>query len=265
MLAALATAASSAAIDLLLKQPALWQAWLETKRRRETGDRRQESQSPRTPVRGSDRRSQILSNSNVLDRLIDPPTVVIVGRPNVGKSTLTNRMLGRSASIVADLPGTTRDWVAGIAELNAGSDPQAAIAVRWLDTPGLRQSDDAIEQNAITLANQVIREADVLIMMRDPDVDWPDEASLPRRPDLRVMNKIDRLGAPSPTLETDTKMISAQTGEGIADLERDIVARLGLNDLDSAMPWAFSKALRDMLQCDDRQALAAYCGTNIKV
>ncbi|NJL31882.1 MAG: GTP-binding protein [Phycisphaerales bacterium] len=60
--------------------------------------------------------------------------VVVAGQPNVGKSTLMNKMLGRSASLVADLPGTTRDWVAGWVELEG-------VALHWMDTPGLRHTD----------------------------------------------------------------------------------------------------------------------------
>jgi tRNA modification GTPase len=209
MLAAIARAASPAAIDLLLAQPNLW----------------------REPCDEDD--AAIAERSARWNRLIDPPSVVVVGAPNVGKSTLTNLMLGRAASVVADLPGTTRDWVAGLAEIRG-------IAVRWMDTPGLRRSGDMIEQQAIELASQVIEQADVLIAMRDRDHDWPDESQLPRRADLHVVNKCDG-GAGE---HGDTLRISVLHSEGIGPLEQCVIALLGLGDIDVPRRWAFCDLLR---------------------
>jgi tRNA modification GTPase len=239
MLAAIARAASPAAIDLLLRQPENWR-------------RRLASLPPLSSAAAN-----LLARSRILDRLIDPPCVVVIGRPNVGKSTLANRMLGRDASIVADMPGTTRDWVAGLAELPPG------IAVRWMDTPGLRTSDDAIEQRAIELANGVIRDADVVIVMRDPGIDWPDEASLPREPDVWVINKIDEpnggdagngAGPASPL------RISAEHGGGLGALTRCVIARLGLHETAPDEPWAFSQGLKVMLHPDRAGEMHLYAG-----
>jgi small GTP-binding protein len=210
MLAAMATAASPVALDLLPLQPGLW---------RNTGV---VSPIPLDAVPDPRR------------HLLVPPTVVVVGRPNVGKSTLTNRMIGRSASIVADLPGTTRDWVGGVALLDPG------VAVHWLDTPGIRASADDIEQAAIALAREVIVGADVLIAMRDPEHDWPDLAALPRAPDLWVMSKVDR----NVTVPPDALGISAWSGTGIDALTAAVVRVLGLDDLRPDVPWAFSPRLR---------------------
>jgi tRNA modification GTPase len=219
MLAAIARAASPAAIDLLLAQPRLWRDALASQQ----------------PLPGD-----ILERSRILDRLIDPPTVVVVGQPNVGKSTLTNRMLGRSVSVVADLPGTTRDWVAGLAELQT---PGGGVAVRWLDTPGLRHSDDAIEQQAIELARSVIAQADVVIAMRDAEHNWPDADALPRRADLRVVNKIDL--AMDDTMAGDVRL-SAIDGTNIDVLERRVLEVLQLHGVEPAL-WAFSDRLRTMV------------------
>lgn len=219
MLAAVARAASPAAIDLLLAQPARWR---EAMRRRKAIDR-----------------ETLLRDARVLDHLIDPPTVVVVGRPNVGKSTLTNRLMGRSVSLVADLPGTTRDWVGGLVEVG---NTRGAVAVRWLDTPGLRESGDGIEQRAIGIARRVIQEADVLIAMRDPQQDWPEAASLPREPDLRVVNKVDQ--ASEAASWPDTITLSAKTGRGIDTLQQHIIEALGLHSITPAALWAFSETLR---------------------
>ncbi|MFN3168131.1 MAG: GTPase [Phycisphaeraceae bacterium] len=246
MLDAIARAASPAAIDLLAAQPALWAGLL-----------KQAGLSP-THARA------ILERSRILDRLINPPTVVVVGPANVGKSTLTNALMGRSVSLVADLPGTTRDWVGALVELSATGSTRDAVAVNWLDTPGLRTSDDAVEQRAIALARKQIARADVLIAMRDPEQDWPDASALPREPDLWVVNKVDDTAetqhdwdgiSPEKPLQ-----ISAANNRGIDRLQDVVVDRLGLSSFSPDTPWAFSGSLCDAIESCDLAMLARYCG-----
>lgn len=245
MLMTLAKAASPVAIDLLLRQVENWHDFMQ-----------------KTPPLDDEAVRHLLARSSTLDRLIAPASVVVIGQPNVGKSTLTNRMLGRAASIVADLPGTTRDWVAGLAELPPG------VAVRWMDTPGLRESDDAIEQRAIELANQVIREAEVVVAMRDPVIGWPDPMKLPREPDLWVMNKCDLAGIAKAQRDGDglspqqPRAISADTGLGIDALHRDILAKLDLLQIDQREVWAFSDSLRESVKPWDAAALRDYAAAN---
>lgn len=226
MLHAIARAASPASIDLLAAQPAVWASLLKHK------------------GLAHDRRLEILERSDTLDKLISPPTVVVAGPANAGKSTLTNTLMGRMASIVSDLPGTTRDWVGGLVELNARG---AAIAVHWIDTPGLRESDDAIEQRAIALARQQIEHADVLIAMRSSDQSWPAHAALMREPDLWVVNKVDDAGVPevSEGLRRELPLrISAELGNNLFRLQSLVIERLGLSVLTPDLPWAFSSTLK---------------------
>lgn len=240
MLAALSRAASPAAIDLLLAQPAIWRDLI-------AGG-------------GNVNAADVLERSRILDRLLNPPTVVVVGQANVGKSTLTNRMLGRSASVVADLPGTTRDWVAGLAEIRG-------VAVTWLDTPGLRHSEDVIEQQAIDLARQAVANADLLIAMRSPEIGWPEAARLPRSPDLWVVNQCDRLPAMAVASDDATSPqqpmpISAREGTHLDALEAAILKKLSLWDHIGAsgapQPWAFSQRLRQAMEDGDTAAIARY-------
>ncbi len=232
MLDTVARAASPAAIDLLTEQPARWRAsW---------------------PMPEADRQAQrtaIAERSRVLHRLIVPATVVVAGPANVGKSTLTNALMGRAVSLVADLPGTTRDWVGGLVELRAGDGPE--VAVRWLDTPGLRDSDDAVEQRAIALARRVVAEADVLIAMRDDASDWPGAQALPRTPDLWVVNKCDDAAEATDEDARDAGLapsmplrISAAQQHGLGTLQQRVLARLGLDVLGDDLPWAFSPTLQ---------------------
>lgn len=241
MLDTLARAASPAAIDLLAAQPARWRALL--------------------ALPEADRAAQcgrIAERSRVLDLLVTPPTVVVAGEPNVGKSTLTNALSGRAISIVADLPGTTRDWVGGRVEMVGG------VAVRWLDTPGLRVSDDAVEQHAIALARPVVDKAHVLIAMRDGQTDWPEADALPRTPDLWVVNKCDHPAASDSTAKGDAPdsplCISAEYGHGVLALQKQVLARLGLDVVDVPAPWAFSPALRAWAEGETID-LAAYLST----
>jgi len=229
MLATIAQAASPAAIDRLAGQPDLWRQAVRDK-------------TVFDP-------SRVLADSAVLDRLIEPPMVVVVGRANVGKSTLTNHLMGRTVSLVADLPGTTRDWVGGLVEIEG-------VALHWHDTPGLRSSDDPIEQRAIRIARRVMASADVLIAMRDPYQDWPATDVLPREPDLCVVNKVDQQG--SKIVWHGAIPISAQTGEGIDRLKSAVISCLQLDRVSSKALWAFSPTLRRVM--DEKLSLTELSG-----
>jgi len=219
MLHALAHAASPAAIDLLVPQPSLWNAYLQ-------------ASSPKAQA--------LPSTHDSFDHLLIPARVVVVGQPNVGKSTLLNAMVGQVAAITEDRPGTTRDYVGAQVDLQG-------IRVHWLDTPGLRASSDPVEQQAIIQAQQVIRQADVLIAMRDPQT--PHVENLPRRPDLFVVNKVDR---PVESLG-DELSLSAKHRWQLDILEQRILQILGLDDLALRL-WAFSPALKALIHPSPKEA-----------
>lgn len=252
MLWTLTHAASPAAIPLLLAQPPLWANLL--------------SHSPLSPPQAQ----QILALSRQLDRLLHPPTIVLIGPPNVGKSTLSNRILGYQASLVADLPGTTRDWVAGLAHLPLQPHPPSSsptlipltLAVRWLDTPGLRQTSDPLEQQAIELAQPLIASADLCLALRDPHTHWPDTP--PRPPQLWILNKADLLPPPPPSGSGHSPdqplALSALTGQGLNRLIQRILELLNLANLPLAPAplWAFSQTLKNLLDPLDLSALQQY-------
>lgn len=232
MLHALASASSPAAIDHLLAQPRLWQSWLTAGK----------------PF------SDLIAVDDPRRHWLVPPLVVLVGEANVGKSTLTNLILGRSASITADLPGTTRDWVGGLAELPT---PTGPLVVRWADTPGIRETTDHIEQSAIGLAKSMILTADCLISVRDPGTDHLPDETIGRSADLYLLNKADRSDRDP---RTDELAISALHPEAIEPLGDRIASSLGLESVDASRPWAFSAYLQDMIENGSTSELFRHCG-----
>lgn len=103
--------------------------------------------------------------------LRDGVRVVIGGRPNAGKSTLLNALIGRDRAIVSDVPGTTRDEIEAEVELKG-------IRFRFVDTAGLREASDAIEAEGVRRAHQSIDAADLLLYVFDLSIGLDHEEAL---------------------------------------------------------------------------------------
>ncbi len=157
-----------------------------------------------------------------LGNLLNPPTVAIIGAPNVGKSTLANQLFARDHSITADLPGTTRDWVGERANLDG-------LIVTLVDTPGQRVTDDPIESAAIDRAKPVIAHADLVVVVLDATREIePGESALHVPRSLIVTNKCD-IG----TRRGGSLALCARSGTGVDDLRRAIRDRFGCAELSS--------------------------------
>ena len=154
-------------------------------------------------------------------------TLVIAGRPNVGKSTLINALSGRDVAIVTDIPGTTRDIMREKILLDD-------IPLNIIDTAGLRQTDDRVEQEGIKRAWQALADADCVLLMTDhinkeSTNGLSAEIQMALPPDvtiLHVMNKIDIIHPPAQH-DNNTVYISAKTGEGFDVLRDRIKKSLG--------------------------------------
>jgi tRNA modification GTPase len=180
-----------------------------------------------------------------LHHLLHPPRVAIIGAPNVGKSTLANRLFGQQRSITADLPGTTRDWVGEIANIDG-------LAVVLVDTPGVRRTDDPIEAAAIGRADQVARQADLIVLVLDVMAPWPPEQhELYERYQrgspavIHVVNKIDR---PSGWGGNADAWTIATTGQGVDELRAAIRRFFGCADLAPGRARCWTARQREQLR-----------------
>jgi tRNA modification GTPase len=152
-------------------------------------------------------------------------TLAIVGRPNVGKSSLFNRLLEQDRAIVTDLPGTTRDLVSEVAAIEG-------IPVKLVDTAGIREGEGLVEAMGIERSFQAMADADATLVVVDlsapldgADLDLIAHARQQGRW-LLAGNKCDlpRQAQPMP----DMLPVSALTGEGIDELRRAILPRGGV-------------------------------------
>ncbi len=161
----------------------------------------------------------VLGQRGVGLHLTTPWRVVLAGRPNVGKSSLMNALVGFQRAIVCDLPGTTRDVVTAVTAIDGWP-------IQLADTAGLRETRDEIESAGVERAAAAVGDADLVLLVDDA---WGDgEIVVPTRvPLLRVLNKIDLLPA-SPALAKRRFGVrtSVETGAGIAELVAAVGAAL---------------------------------------
>ena len=156
--------------------------------------------------------------------------VVLAGRPNTGKSSLLNALAGYDAAIVTDTPGTTRDLVREHIEIDG-------LPVHIVDTAGLRDGAERVEQEGIRRAREQLAHADHALVIIDASIGSPDRSAelieqVPGDiPFTLVRNKIDLTGeSPGPNAADPNSInVSALTGAGIAELRRHIRDRVGFN------------------------------------
>ncbi|MYE24149.1 MAG: tRNA uridine-5-carboxymethylaminomethyl(34) synthesis GTPase MnmE [Gammaproteobacteria bacterium] len=157
--------------------------------------------------------------------------VVIAGAPNVGKSSLLNRLAAEDRAIVTATPGTTRDAVHAEIEVQG-------IPVRLTDTAGLRQTSDDVEAIGIDRAHAAIAGADLVLAVADATTSTVDaeanlrECEAAQGTTIRVLNKIDLTGEKAGQAG-EALRISARTGAGIDDLKRRIAELAGIAPTES--------------------------------
>ena len=158
-------------------------------------------------------------------------SIVLAGRPNVGKSSLMNALLQQERAIVTDIPGTTRDVLTE--RLSLGG-----VVAELSDTAGQRGTDDPIERIGVDRARRAVEAADVVLVVLDAASELDDsDAVLVKKADERAiicLNKSDLppvLSAQQLRSMTDAKImeISAQTGRGISDLIDELTRRVAMD------------------------------------
>jgi tRNA modification GTPase len=157
----------------------------------------------------------------------------IIGRPNVGKSSLLNALLMQNRAIVTPVPGTTRDIIEEYLNLNG-------IPIRIIDTAGIRDTDDLVEREGVIRTRQAVRQADLLLLVLDLTQEIsPEERMLieetANKKRLIVFNKADLRSKGSLNRETTERLegisgqtvyISAITGHGLEDLKSAILEQI---------------------------------------
>ena len=128
--------------------------------------------------------------------------VAIVGAPNVGKSTLLNALLGEDRAIVSDIQGTTRDAIEDTIQLGD-------VTFRFIDTAGIRHTDDTIENLGIERSIATAQRAQIILMMTEPGIPYPD---IPIRDDQTVIR-----------IENKTEAFQAKFGVGLDKLRQQLI------------------------------------------
>jgi tRNA modification GTPase len=170
---------------------------------------------------------RLLDDSNKGKIMREGVKTAIVGKPNVGKSSLLNALLNEERAIVTDIEGTTRDTIE--AYINIGN-----ITLNLIDTAGIRDTVDVVEKIGVDRSKKAIDEAELIILVLDQsrkiskeDIELLEATKNKKR--IIVGNKNDL----SRAIDLDIHMLSLSTltKEGLADLEKEIVKVLGMEDI----------------------------------
>lgn len=162
---------------------------------------------------------------------------VIVGKPNVGKSSLMNNLLEEKRAIVTDVPGTTRDIIEEYINIDG-------IPLRIIDTAGIRQTEDLVEKMGVEKAEKYLKEADLILMMIDLSQGLEEDdlriyQLVEDKPVIILINKTDLKPALNPTvLEKEfskhtTLRISVKEEKGINELKKAIISEVVGEDIRS--------------------------------
>ncbi|HLX41790.1 MAG TPA: tRNA uridine-5-carboxymethylaminomethyl(34) synthesis GTPase MnmE [Bryobacteraceae bacterium] len=149
-------------------------------------------------------------------------TLAIVGRPNVGKSSLFNRLIEQDRAIVTEIPGTTRDVVSETASLSG-------IPVKFLDTAGIRHGQDTVESLGIERSYQAMADADLTLVVVDSSqpLEAEDEALVQRaRAQGKSLIAANKCDLPAKAGCDGALLVSARSGAGVEELRHAIVATI---------------------------------------
>lgn len=178
--------------------------------------------------------NSLLKNADEGKIIRDGLNIVIVGKPNVGKSSLLNSLLREKRAIVTDIPGTTRDVIEEYINLDG-------IPIKITDTAGIRDTQDTVEKIGVERSKEKIEEADLVIFMLDTSRHLDDEDrvimdAIKDKKYIALLNKIDlecKLSKEVITGLNKTIDISTKTGFGIEELKKEIKNLFFNGEIDS--------------------------------
>ena len=175
--------------------------------------------------------SKILKNSENGGIITEGIKTAIVGKPNVGKSSLLNCLSKSDRAIVTDIAGTTRDTIEERITLNG-------VPINLIDTAGIRETTDTVEKIGVEKSRRSIDEADLVIVVLDAktgiteeDAEILDKTNDKNR--IVILNKID-LMSEDKDVPCDAIKISAKTGEGVEELSRKINEKYNIGEITAA-------------------------------
>jgi tRNA modification GTPase len=210
---------------------------------------------------------EILAASEQGSLLREGMHVVLAGQPNVGKSSLLNRLAGEELAIVTEIPGTTRDAIRQSISLEG-------IPAHIIDTAGLRTPSDPVEKIGIARTWAAIERSDVVLLLMDAAqgesaTDLEIAGRLPPAlPRLRVMNKIDLVGG-MPRIEhgdgMSTVWLSAKTGEGVELLRRALLEVVGWRGGGEGLFMARARHVEAVKQARTHVERAAHLGSRLEL
>ncbi|MGN6366687.1 MAG: GTPase [Phycisphaerae bacterium] len=196
----------------------------------------------------------VLGRSARLEKLLRPARVAIVGPPNAGKSTLANALLGRPVSITSEMAGTTRDWVDAEAVFVTASQ-EVDVPVVLVDTAGIRETGDVLEQESIARTHEQAGMADVVVLVFDASGAIPAKVLdfLRGNGSRRVVVVANKVDAGRGGVEEMRRRwpgvieISALERRGLEQLMQRVLELLDVAAVDAGEAFAFTARQRGVL------------------
>jgi tRNA modification GTPase len=193
--------------------------------------------------------------------------IVLIGQPNVGKSSLLNQLAGEEVAIVTPVAGTTRDAIRQHIEIDG-------MALHFIDTAGLRDTEDEVEKIGIARTWSAIQQANAALLLIDAaqgmmPADQEIIAKLPSGlPLLRIFNKVDLIGQDAKAVAAEGCVdiyLSAKTGAGIDLLHEHLLRAVGWQPGGEGVFMARERHLSALREAKARLALAEACNGRIEI
>ncbi len=204
--------------------------------------------------------SELISTSNKGKIIRDGVNTIILGKPNVGKSSLLNNLLRENRAIVTDVPGTTRDMIEEFININE-------VAIRLVDTAGIRETDDIVEKIGVERSLELSENADLIIAIFDISNELDDEDHkileiIKDKKTIVLLNKVD-LGSIVAKEEIENTIGEVRIIEtsmnheiGIKELEESIVELFYLGDINMDSDIIISNSRHEKLLRESKQSLS---------